>query len=112
MKSHTPRKLLVTTAAFLALAAAAEVGMYNWRITLALEVEELRERVQDLRREWEDLLTQRALLCSPSRLREVGVALGLGPVPLDRVRIVCLPGPAAPLHRGPGVEEECLAAAD
>jgi hypothetical protein len=100
------KRTLVGLAAFLALAAAVEVGMYNWRISLALEVESLREHAQELRREWEDLSSQRAVLCAPSRLRVMGDSLGLQPLPLDQVSIVSISGP------DPGQSDDAPSLAD
>ena len=118
MIAQRMKRALVGLAAFLALAAAVEVGMYNWRISLALEVESLREHAQKLRREWEDLSSQRAILCAPSRLRMLGDSLGLGPLPLDRVSIVSISEPDAgpsvdsPTHADSISGDESIAAAD
>ncbi|MBN1435080.1 hypothetical protein JW921_09990 [Candidatus Fermentibacterales bacterium] len=111
MSTRDLRGLLVGFAVFLAVAAAFEVAMYNWRISLVLEVEQLRERVLELSREWEDLSSQRAELCSPARLRSLGRELGLGPMPLDDLTVISLTPVPSPGGEPPDESEECLAAA-
>jgi hypothetical protein len=87
-------KQVILVAALLAvILALGEVALYNWRLALALRMEDLEETRTSLMREKEELENLRATLLSPVRLTEAGTALGLEPLPLSRLALVP-PGPA------------------
>lgn len=69
--------------------AVSQIAFYNWRIVLALEMRELEEIRTSLQMEVRQLENRRAVLTSPARLAEIGSALGLVPLPLDRMALWC-----------------------
>lgn len=82
------RRSLVVVAAGLLLLLVLEAGVYNWRLALSMRYRDLAEQGRQLSWKRDELLVERASLLSPARLQEVGTDLGLGPVPLDRVRVL------------------------
>ncbi|NLP05954.1 hypothetical protein GX411_08390 [Candidatus Fermentibacteria bacterium] len=86
----TRRRQLLTAAVLLGTAlAVSQIAFYNWRIVLALEMRELEEIRTSLQREVRQLENRRAELTAPARLAEIGSALGLAPLPLDRMALCC-----------------------
>jgi cell division protein FtsL len=77
------RRILYTLASLVLVLAAAEVAMYNWRVSLSLEMLKLGETIESLRRERQELDAELAGLMSPHRLQQVGTSLGLEPLPLE-----------------------------
>jgi hypothetical protein len=86
------RQMLLVAALLLVILAMGEVALYNWRLTLALGMEDLESTRTALMREKEELENLRASLLSPTRLEQAGSALGLAPLPLSRLALV-LPEP-------------------
>lgn len=64
-----------------------EAGIYNWRLILAMRYRNLAELSRQLTWQRDELLVERAALLSPARLQEVGLELGLAPVPLERISV-------------------------
>lgn len=84
----TRRRQMLTAAVLLGTAlAVSQIAFYNWRIVLALEMRELEDIRTSLQREVRELENRRAALTSPARLAEIGSALGLVPLPLDRMAL-------------------------
>ncbi len=77
------RRILYTLASLVLVLAAAEVAMHNWRVSLSLEMLELGENIESLRRERQELEAEVAGLLSPHRLQLIGTKLGLEPLPLE-----------------------------
>ncbi|OPL17910.1 MAG: hypothetical protein AVO35_07035 [Candidatus Aegiribacteria sp. MLS_C] len=86
MRSGVRRTLLVVAGGLLLL-LVLEAGIYNLRLALAMRYRDLAEQGLQLTWKRDELLVERASLLNPARLHEVGTELGLGPLPLDRVRV-------------------------
>jgi hypothetical protein len=82
------RQVLLAAALLAVILAMGEVALYNWRLTLALRMEDLQEARTSLLREREELENLRASLLSPTRLEEAGRALGLEALPLSRLALL------------------------
>lgn len=82
------RRIGVLVAVVLAALALVEITLHNLKVSNAIAMEELDRQREDLRRRIEDLEADRARLLSPARLREAAAALGLQPMPLERVGLV------------------------
>ena len=87
MKSEV-RKIAYTVGIAILVLAAAEVAMHNWRVSLSLEMLELDEMLDSLRREKQELDLELAGLMSPQRLQMIGTSLGLEPLPLESFLLV------------------------
>jgi hypothetical protein len=86
MKPGMRRTVIVVAAGFI-LFLILEAGIYNWRLILAMRYRNLEEMIRQLEWQRDELLVERASLLSPARLQSVGLNLGLGPVPLERISV-------------------------
>lgn len=84
------RRILLGVAGGILLLIVAEVGIYNWRLALAMRCKGLGDRLRELEWRRDELLVDRAALLNPERLEQVGDSLGLGPVELTRFAVVAL----------------------
>lgn len=84
------RRIVLAPVAGLLVLAVVQVGIYNWRLALSMRHKDLTDRLRELEWRRDELLVDRATLTSPGRLGELGESLGLGPLPLERFRVVDL----------------------
>ena len=82
------RNILLVILGGILLLLVLETGIYNWRLILAMRQRNLTEMHLQLCWRRDELLVERAVLLNPRRLQCVGTALGLGPVPLERVSVL------------------------
>jgi hypothetical protein len=82
------RQALLVAAVLLVALAMGEVVLYNFRLSLALRMEDLETERTALIREREELENLKAALLAPYRLEEAGRALGLEPLPLSQLALV------------------------
>lgn len=82
------RNILLVILGGILLLLVLETGIYNWRLILAMRQRNLTEMNLQLSWRRDELLVERAVLLNPKRLQSVGSALGLGPVPLERVTVL------------------------
>jgi len=84
------RRVILASIAGLLILAVVQVGIYNWRLALAMRHKHLTDELRELEWKVDELLVDRVDLVTPDRLEDLGGALGLGPLPLDRFRVLDL----------------------
>jgi hypothetical protein len=84
------RRVLLGAGGGILLLVVAEVGIYNWRLALAMRCKGLADHLRELEWRRDELLVDRAALLNPERLQQLGDSLGLGPVELTRFAVVDL----------------------
>lgn len=82
MKSYLKR-LLIVSAAGVVLAFTAQLVSRNFYIAASVELASETDRASDLSRTIQALSSRIARLESPGRLREIGLLLGLQPLPVE-----------------------------
>ena len=88
------KRILFAAVSLVALLALSQVVLFNLRLHRTLLLQSLSAECSSLEREIEELRNESAVLLSPSRLSDLGAAMGLGPVPLD---MMALEGAAPPV---------------
>lgn len=84
------RKIISAIITLIAIVAVVEVAMYNWRLSLSLELEKHGKTARDLNREMEELVSLEAELLTPEKLMAAAESLGLEPLRLENFRIISL----------------------
>lgn len=84
------RRILIGVAGSILLLIVAEVGIYNWRLALAMRCKALGDHLRELEWRRDELLVDRAALLCPERLEQLGDSLGLAPVELTRFAVMDL----------------------
>lgn len=81
------RRIGFAVVTLVALLALSQVVLFNLRLHRTLQLQSLSAECASLEREIEELENESAILLSPSRLSDLGAAMGLGPVPLDMISL-------------------------
>lgn len=84
------RRILLGIAAGILVLIILEVGIYNWRLALAMRCKALGDTLRELEWRRDELLVDRAALLCPGRLEAIGDSLGLAPLELTRFAVVDL----------------------
>lgn len=75
--------ILLMLLAALLLNAVIQMGMKNYRLSMLVELQRMEQELDRMNRRVSEAEAAVARLENPQRLREIGEALGLGPMPLS-----------------------------